>query len=58
MKAANHIHHTGLGTIVCIFVSISSNKILKKYYLVFALSVLGGDNDVLNVERGRLNKRV
>jgi len=32
------------------------NKILWKYYLVFALSGLGGDNDVSRVKRERWNK--
>jgi len=55
MKTAKHIHHTELGPW---YVSISLKKILQKYYLVFTLSGLGDDNDVLWVKRGRWNKKV
>jgi len=38
VKAAKHIHHTELGTMVCIDFF---KKVLQKYYLLFALSGFG-----------------
>jgi len=40
------------------YVSISLNNFFFKYYLVFALSGLGGDHDVSRVTRERKNKKV
>jgi len=40
------------------YLILSLNKIINIYYTVFALSGLGGKNDVSRVKRGRWIKKV
>jgi len=40
------------------YLVLSLNKMIEIYYLVFALSGLGGENDASRVKRDQFNKNV